>query len=80
MTEKEPSMTEASPPPTSKIQLPVIEELNLYVNSKIAKIIASAVVICFITYHGFLQAVDGKSRSSSILELIPSLLVFVLIL
>lgn len=60
MTDKEPDMAETSPPPAPKIQLPVIEELNLYVNSKIAKIIATAVVVCFITYHGFLHAVDGK--------------------
>ena len=57
---------EGSPPDlhatTSKLQLPVIEELNLYVNSKIAKIIATGVVIVFITYHGFLHAVDGESK------------------
>lgn len=59
MTDREATSAE---PNTSgaKIQLPVIEELNLYVNSKIAKIIAAGVVVCFITYHGFLHAVDGR--------------------
>ncbi|KAK8395993.1 hypothetical protein O3P69_005223 [Scylla paramamosain] len=60
---------EGSPPDlhatTSKLQLPVIEELNLYVNSKIAKIIATGVVIVFITYHGFLHAVDGGDSWSA---------------
>ena len=44
----------------SKPQLSVIEELNIYVNSKIAKIIATGVVLCFILYHGFLRVVDGN--------------------
>ena len=42
----------------------IIEELNLYVNSKIAKIIATGVVMCFVVYHGFLRAVDGKLKNS----------------
>lgn len=62
MTERDTSPAElhAAAP---KLQLPVIEELNLYVNSKIAKIIATGVVIVFITYHGFLHAVDGEMRA-----------------
>ncbi|KAG0728496.1 N-acetylneuraminate 9-O-acetyltransferase [Chionoecetes opilio] len=63
---------DGSPPdlPTtaSKLQLPVIEELNLYVNSKIAKIIATGVVIVFITYHGFLHAVDGGDSCQRLLS------------
>ncbi|XP_045612302.2 N-acetylneuraminate (7)9-O-acetyltransferase [Procambarus clarkii] len=51
-----------------KLQLPVIEELNLYVNSKIAKIIAAGVVVCFITYHGFLHAVDGGDSCQRLLS------------
>nr|XP_027211250.1 N-acetylneuraminate 9-O-acetyltransferase-like [Penaeus vannamei] len=68
MTDKDSDMAETLPPPPPKIQLPVIEELNLYVNSKIAKIIATAVVVCFITYHGFLHAVDGGDSCQRLLS------------
>lgn len=52
--------TSASTSTSGKKQPPVIEELNLYCNSRIAKIIASVVVGCFIAYHGFLHVVHGN--------------------
>ncbi|XP_071552262.1 N-acetylneuraminate (7)9-O-acetyltransferase [Panulirus ornatus] len=67
MTERDVNINEPSTSAT-KIQLPVIEELNLYVNSKIAKIIAAGVVVCFITYHGFLHVVDGGDSCQRLLS------------
>ncbi|KAK8719254.1 hypothetical protein OTU49_014148, partial [Cherax quadricarinatus] len=68
MTERDVPASTEHHTPSPKIQLPVIEELNLYVNSKIAKIIATGVVICFITYHGFLRAVDGGDSCQRLLS------------
>ncbi|KAK4300437.1 hypothetical protein Pmani_027363 [Petrolisthes manimaculis] len=50
------------------VQLPVIEELNLYCNSKIAKIVASVVVGCFIAYHSFLHVVHGGESCQRLLS------------
>ncbi|XP_064107706.1 N-acetylneuraminate 9-O-acetyltransferase-like isoform X1 [Macrobrachium nipponense] len=68
MAENRSHCSDSVPSSSSKIQLPVIEELNLYVNSKIAKIIATGVVICFISYHGFLHAVDGGDSCHRLLS------------
>ena len=40
--------------------MPALDRLNTYFNFKIAKIIATFLVLCFILYHGLLHAIDGE--------------------